>query len=148
MCKSTANTHTTPLGLLHFPSLLCRDSVCINSSWAQKFREPAWKENSETRGRDRHFQDCFVLLQEAQRQPFRQQKLQVTEWALPTRREAAAPCTWGCGGMQAPSPALEFYCRSRRRRGSKARLQRARHPAATGAAQTLCVLQNKPVPGL
>lgn len=139
MCISTVNTHTTPLGLLHFPSLLCRVSGCINSSWAHKFREPPWKENSETKGRERHFQCRFVLLQEAQRQPFRQQKPQVTEWALPTRREAAAPCTWSCGGMQAPFPPLDFYCCSRRRCGSKARLQGARHPAATGAVQTtLC----------
>lgn len=61
MCKSTTNTHTTPLRLLHFPSLLCRDSGYINSSWAHKFREPLWKENSETKGRDRHFQCCFVF---------------------------------------------------------------------------------------
>lgn len=90
MCISTANTHTTPLGVLHFPSLLCRVSGCINSSWAHKFREPPWKENSETKGRERHFQCCFVLLQEAQRQPFRQQKPQVTEWALPTRRSRSS----------------------------------------------------------
>ena len=54
MCISTANIHTAPLGLLHFPSLLCRDSGCINSSWAHKFREPLWKRSSETKGRERH----------------------------------------------------------------------------------------------
>lgn len=86
------------------------------------------------------FSAVLFLLQEAQRQPFRQQKLQVTEWALPTRREATAPpCTWGHGGMQAPFPLLDFYCLSRRRCGSKVRARRARHPGAPGAAQTtLC----------
>lgn len=52
MCISTANTQPAPLGLLHFPSLLRRDSGCINSSWAHKFRE--WKRSSETKGRERH----------------------------------------------------------------------------------------------
>lgn len=63
MCISTANTHNAPLGLLHFHSLLRRDSGCINSSWAHKFREPLWKRSSETKGRERHYLSvlfCFA----------------------------------------------------------------------------------------
>lgn len=78
----------------------------------------------------------FVLLQEGKRQPSRQQKPQVMERALPTRREAIAPFTQGCGRLTAPFPPLDFYCSTGCRGGSKAPLQRARHPAAREAVQT------------
>lgn len=158
MHKSAANTHTTPSGLLHFPSLPCRDSGCINSSWACKFREPPWKENSATKGRDRHFQCCFVALQEAQRQPLRRQKLQVTEWALPTRREAAARSPYarlgrdaGAGCRLHPFTPLEFLWPQPAPPRLQGTAVRGQHPAATGAAQSsvpcAACLQHKSVPG-
>jgi len=42
-----------PLGLLHFPSLLHRDTGYIASSWAHRFREPLWKRSTETKGKER-----------------------------------------------------------------------------------------------
>lgn len=96
--------------------------------------------------RDTLFRCCFVLLQEAKRQTSRQQKRQVTERALPTRREAIAPVTRGCGGLQAPFPPLDFYCLTRRCGSSKALVHWARHPAAREAVQTaLCLVSGAAV---
>lgn len=146
MCISTANapppwaSSTSPAFSAEALSVLIPAG---HTSSESPCRREVVKQKEE---RDTLFRCCFVLLQEVKRQMSRQQKRQVTERALPMRREAIAPITRGCGGLQAPFPPLDFYCLTRRRGGSKALVHQARHPAVKEAVQTaLCLVSGAAV---
>lgn len=100
MSISTANIHTTPLDLLHFPSYPHRDTGYINSSWADKFRALLEEKWWNRRKRDTFLALLFFLLQEMKRQQSRQQRWQVMERALPMRQEAVLALIWSPGCLQ------------------------------------------------
>lgn len=146
MCISTANapppwaSSTSPAFSAETPGVLIPAG---RTSSENPCRREVVKQREEG---DTLFRCCFVLLQEVKRQTSRQQKRQVTERALPMRREAIAPVTRGCDGLPAPFPPLDFYCFTRRCGGSKALVDWARHPAAREDVQTaLCLVSGAAV---